>query len=214
MINIRVDFDARALQRRVEGLRREVVEKITVSALNRAIATVKTAAGREIRRELVLPAKSVRARLRVQPATAQSLEALIRAKDYDPALSRMKPKWRRRQPGGAVIQLPQKGRLTVLGAFMGATKYGGQGVYRRTGVQRNEKRGTRKFDENIKFLRASDVGLPTFKGVVMQSSVNRQLLKIGRDKFNAEVVRLMRRRVSVGRRVTSSGTVIETLNVE
>lgn len=196
MIDIRVDFDARALQRRVEGLRREVVDRVAVAALNRAIATVKTAAGREIRRELSLPAKTVSNRLRVRKATSATLEASIRAKDYDPGLNRFSPAWKRGQQGGAVIKLPGRGRLTVLGAFTGPTRWGGVGVYRREGAGRYP----------IRFLRASDVGLPTFLGVLMQSAVNASLRRIGREKVTAEFNRLIQRNVRLGSRTTAAGT--------
>ena len=133
-----------------------------------------------IRRQLGLPAKGLRKRLRIERAKRGLLVARVRARDYDPALSRFRVVWGRTKPVGASVALPGRGLVTVPGAFVAPTRYGRDGVFRRAGQGRYP----------IKFLRASDAGLPTLGAAVLQARVD--LERRGAERFRVEFERDLR----------------------
>lgn len=195
-----VEVNVAAISRELAALQPRIAERVTVSALNRAIAGVRTEAVRELRSTFDLPARSLRSRLLVRKATRARQEAAIFVrKDYDPPLYLFKPRWRRRQPGGATVQLRSgQGRTAIPGAFLGRTRYGRVAVFRRTGQPRSNPRPGRVQDEALEFLRSSDVGGPTVAKALLEAPVNRALRASGRNRFIAEARRLAARNLTLG----------------
>jgi len=174
-LDIKISVDAASIRLQLDRLQGNAIPRATARALNRAATSVRDAAAKEIRKVFpLLKARSVKGRLRIKPARANFLEALIAARgDYDPPLYLFDPKWRQRQAGGATIRSGRGGRLTVAGAFTARTRYGRLAVFRREGASRRP----------LQFLRASDAGLPTLAGVLLQSAVQTSLASIGRARF-------------------------------
>jgi hypothetical protein len=194
-VNIDVRFDPRAVLGDIQSLSRDLFDRITVQALNRAAAMARTAANREIREQFALPSRTTLKRMSLRKASRATLAAQIRVKDYDPPLARFSPRWKQRQKIGASIQFrPKGGRQFVAGAFTAVTKGGGLksgkitgvGVYRREGLARTP----------IKFLRSSDIGGPTLSGVFLESAVQRAVATVARVQFEKEFTRLAKRRLS------------------
>ena len=179
-MKIDVALDARDITRQIGRLRNDVIPQAAASALNRTSTTVRAEAVRYIRAQLPLPAKSIRNRLTLQRAAKTRLMARIVAKrDYDPPLSVFGPKWAQRQAGGATVKLPGRARQTILGAFVAKTRYGRDAVFRRVGSARTP----------LKFLRASDVGLPTVSAAFLQAGADASIQRLTRDKFRQNLAR-------------------------
>jgi hypothetical protein len=174
-----VRFDTRGLRRELAGLQANLVEQTAVRALNRAIVTVRKQAGVEIRKEIPIPARSLTRRMKITRAKRGDLNAAVKLKDYDPALGIFSPKWRQRQPIGATVKLPGKARQRIPGAFVADTRYGRPGVFRREGRARTP----------IKFLRASDAGLPTLGKAALQVKADGVLNRLGAKRFREEFQR-------------------------
>jgi hypothetical protein len=174
-----VRFDTRGLRRELDGLQANLVEQTAVRALNRAIVTVRKQAGIEIRKEIPIPARSLTRRMKLKKATRADLTASVKLKDYDPALGIFSPKWRQRQPIGATVKLPGKPRQRIAGAFVAQTVHNKPGVFRRVGAARYD----------IKFLRASDAGLPTLGKAALQVKADGVLNRLGAKRFREEFQR-------------------------
>jgi len=179
-VKIDVRLDARAVSLQLDRLRDDTIGPAASRALNRTATSVRAEAVRAIRRQLPLPAKSIRGRLKIEASTRLSLTARIVARrDYDPSLGLFSPTWRQRQPVGASIKLPGKPRQSVAGAFVARTRYGRSAVFRRVGRARTP----------LQFLRASDVGLPTVTSAFLQAAGDAALMRLARDKFRAAFAR-------------------------
>jgi len=179
-VKINVAVDTRAIALQLDALRDNIVAPAAASALNRTATSVRAEAVRFIRRTLPLPAKSIRNRLRVERATKASLAArIVATRDYDPPLSTFDPKWRQRQPVGASVKLPGRARQTVAGAFVARTRYGRDAVFLRVSSARTP----------LKFLRASDIGLPTVASAFLQAGADASVLALARERFRANFQR-------------------------
>lgn len=183
MIDIDVRFDDSALRRQLGRIRFDVVERSTVRALNRAATSVRAEAVKAVRKELALPAKGLRRRFVIDRARRGLWFAKVRARDYDPPLSRFRVVWARGRPVGASVAVPGRGLVQVPGAFVARTSYGRDGVFRRVGPSRYP----------IKFLRASDAGLPTVGAAVLRAKVD--LERRGAERFRVEFERDLRYRL-------------------
>ena len=175
-----VGVDVRAISLQLDRMRNDVLAPAAASALNRTATSVRAESVRYIRRQLPLPAKSIRSRLSIERAAKTRLTARIVARrDYDPPLSAFGPRWKQRQPGGATVKLPGRARQTIRGAFVAGTRYGRDAVFRRVGKARTP----------LKFLRASDAGLPTVTGAFLQAGADASVLRLARDRFRANFAR-------------------------
>ncbi len=189
MISIDVQLDAREVRLQLDRLHTDVVDTVMARALNRAMVSVRASVTRAIRTELPLSARSVKNRLGIRRADRANLVATIRVgKDYDPSLSRFSPRWQQRQAGGASIKLPRGGRATVLGAFVGPTTWGGVGVYKRLTARRYP----------IKYLRASDAGLPTLRAAFIRAAADSSVQRLAVTRFRTEYERELRFRATQG----------------
>jgi hypothetical protein len=84
---------------------------------------------------------------------------------------------------GATVQVPGRGRVVVPGAFVARTPYKRDAVFRRIGRERRP----------LKFLRASDVGLPTVSAAFLQAAADAGLQGKAREKFARELAHEMAR---------------------
>jgi hypothetical protein len=179
-MKIDVGVDTRAISLQLNQLRNDILAPAAASALNRTATSVRAEAVRFIRRQLPLAAKSIRTRLTIERAAKTRLTARIVARrDYDPPLSVFGPKWKQRQPGGATVKLPGRARQGIPGAFVARTRYGRDAVFRRVGKARTP----------LKFLRASDVGLPTVSSAFLQAGADASVLRLARERFRANLAR-------------------------
>lgn len=178
-----IKIDATKVRLELDQLARGAIPQAVSRALNRAATSARAEAVRAIRVDLPLPAKSLRGRLRLFPASRARLSAAIIARrDYDPPLGLFAPQWRQRQPVGASIKMPGKARQSVPGAFTAQTRYKRLAVFRRVGRQRRP----------LQFLRASDVGLPTLSRLFLQAAADSRVLARARERFRIELDREMR----------------------
>jgi len=173
-MKIDLAFDARAVRLQLDRIPQQIIAPAAVRALNRTLTSARSASVKKVRTALPLSAKSIRGRLALERATRSKLVAAIVAKrDYDPGLYLFAPKWRQKQPGGATIKMPGRPRQIVSGAFVARTSYGRDAVFRRIGRSRRP----------IKFLRASDVGLPTIASAFLQAVADGAFQRLTRDTF-------------------------------
>jgi len=201
------------------------IRSATARALNRAGKTARKEAVEELKDRFGLKTRSLTKRIRQTTATRAQLATVLKAFDYDPALSSLSPKWSRKPltPGGASIKLPGGGRFTVLGSFVAATTRGGKplsfggvpavgpgnksgiGVYIRTGGTYKGGRTRSRYQERqgksghgypIKFLRASDIGLPTLVKAFLEPPVVRRMRETAERRFSEEFEREIRARAA------------------
>jgi hypothetical protein len=179
-MKIDVSVDARAVSLQLDRMRANIIGPAAASALNRTATSVRADAVRAIRASLPLPAGSIRKRLAIERATKTKLTARIVARrDYDPSLALFSAKWVQRQAGGATVKLPGRARQAVQGAFIARTRYGRNAVFRRVGRERRP----------LKWLRASDIGLPTIASAFLQAGADAALLGRARERFRAALAR-------------------------
>lgn len=185
-MRVDVNIDRRRVLLQLDELAKGALPQATARALNRAVSSARAEAIRTIRKDMPLSAKSLRGRLRIFNANRAKLSAAIIARrDLDPPLGLFDPKWRQRQPVGATVKMPGKGRQAVPGAFVAQTRYGRAAVFRRVGAGRRP----------LKFLRASDLGVPTVSALFLQSVADGALLRKARERFARELANEMRFRV-------------------
>lgn len=187
MIDIDVRINDEQLRRQLRGVRDDIINRATASALNKAAGKVKTETSAEVRQYLLIPSREMGARIRIDKASRNKQFARVATSDYDPSLARFSPRWKQKQPGGATVKLPNRGTYTVLGAFTAraATKRGQIGVFRRKGRKRTP----------LVWLRASDAGLPTVGQIIEKA--NRKLTNKGMIEFQKEFERQLRSRFGV-----------------
>lgn len=189
MISIDVQFDARELRLQLDRLHDSAVDAAMARALNRTATSVRAQVSREIRTALPVSARALKKRLTIRRANRADLVATIKAgRDYDPALGNFSPRWKQKQAGGATVKLKGAGRLTVLGSFTAPTKWGGVGVYKRLTARRYP----------IKFLRASDAGLPTLRAAFLQAAADSGIQRLAVERFRTEYERELRFRATQG----------------
>lgn len=183
-MKIAARFDVRAATLDLQALADSAVPEAVARALNRTATSVRAQAIRQIRKSLPVTARAMRGRLRIWRASRLRRNAVIAAtRDYDPPLFLFNPKWKPRQPVGATIRQPGGGRQAVAGAFLASTPYGRPAVFRRVGRARKP----------LKFLRASDIGLPTVAAAFLQAAADATLLTRARERFAREIANEMRR---------------------
>ena len=180
---IGASFDTRGARLQLDALARDALPQAVARALNRTATSARADAIRAIRRELPISARSLRGRLRITGANRSRLQATVAARrDYDPPLALFSPRWRQRQPVGATVKLPGRGRQAVPGAFVARTNYGRDAVFRRVGRERKP----------IKFLRASDIGAPTVSAAFLQTLAEGAVLSRARARFSREMANELR----------------------
>jgi hypothetical protein len=172
-INVKTDF--RGIDAQLRQLKDGTIRSAAARALNRASTTARKEAVAELKGRFGLKTRSLTKRIKRRTATRASLQSILEAFDYDPPLSTLSPRWRRfpRTPVGASVKFPGGGRVTVPGAFVAPTKYGRDAVFRRTGQARTP----------LKFLRASDIGVPTLVKAFLEQPIVRVMTDTGQREF-------------------------------
>lgn len=185
-INVRTDF--RDIRAQIAQLQDGPIRSAAARALNRAATTARKEAVTELKDRFGLKTRSLNKRIRRITATRARIVATLEARDYDPPLSSLSPRWRRnpRTPVGASVKFPGGGRVTVPGAFVAPTRYGRDAVFRRAGAARTP----------LQFLRASDIGLPTLVKAFLEQPIVRKMTDVGRRRFAEEFEREIRIRTT------------------
>lgn len=194
--NVKTDF--RDIDAQLRQLKDGTIRSAAARALNRASTTARKEAVAELKDRFGLKTRSLTKRIKRRTATRANLESILEAFDYDPPLSTLSPRWRRfpRTPVGASVKFPNGGRVTVPGAFIGRTNYGRDAVFRRTGEPRSKVRPGRHTDEAIKFLRASDIGVPTLVKAFLEQPIVRVMTDTARREFERVFEREIRLRTT------------------
>jgi len=185
---LQIEFDPRQTDDLLARLKTVVADRVIGASLNRAITKVRTEAGRELRRNYILPVKRTTGTLRLFKAYRNHLWASIalRGGDSDPPLYLFKPHWKAGQPIGAtVLMRPGQGRVAIPHAFNIGTRYRPTAVYQRVGPTRYP----------IRLLLASDAGGRTF-GTIL-SAYGPALLAFGRAEFIKNATRLSKLELTV-----------------
>ncbi|HEV8642168.1 MAG TPA: phage tail protein [Methylomirabilota bacterium] len=134
-MDVRVTVDTRDLERAFDALGAEAPRAVA-RAMNRTIATVKTAAVRASAAVLTLPQKDVRPAFFESRATSTRLEADLRASGKRIpliAFGARGPEPSRGRGRGVTYRLPGgRGRGTVPSGFIATMRSGHRGVFKRT----------------------------------------------------------------------------------
>ncbi len=173
MFKVSVKFDIQAAKRSLDGLHAKV-EKAAARALNRAADSTAVASAREITGLTKIKQREVKAKLKVNGATAQRLVAVISAYPYSPNLKQ----FRATQNKKGVAATAWERRKTYKGAFINR-KTGS--VVTRTTEGRFPLKGLRGPSVPSTFLQRRVVQL-----------MGETALKVFKQRFGAEMARISR----------------------
>lgn len=177
MINISVKADIQAARVKLFELRTNVVNKATISALNKVAAQAKTASSKEIRGAgYNMKAAAIKKQISVRRASGSNPVALLVCKGRPIPLI----EYSARQTAKGVTVSVKTGRKLIPGAFI-ATMNGHEGVYIRTGNQ--HKRVMRNGKPQWEGLPIKQLYGPAIPDAFKNDTVRDALIKLIKTKF-------------------------------
>lgn len=138
MIGLDVRSDAKRVIAEISALNRQIVDKATLRAINRALDTAQTVGNRKIRETYNIKARAVRAAMKKRRANARSLFARLEVSGALIPLIEFDARWTRTTKIGASFRVKKGGpRRRIRGAFIGVHgATGARQVFVRRGAER------------------------------------------------------------------------------
>jgi len=158
-MQLTIDTNFPDVQRQVDGLRKEIADKATARALNRAIEQARTAMSREIRTEFMVDKKFVGERLRINRASFKAgkvyLHASLDAQEKPRSANLIRFTARKVALGVSVKIKKTGGRKILPGSFIGNK---GRTVFERVaGTRMASRKYGKTHGEKIRPLQTIDV---------------------------------------------------------
>ena len=139
MIKMSMQSNIREVTARIGEVGRNIEDKATMRAINRAVDAVATEANREIRKVYNIKARDVRAAISKHKAkkTQAVLTGEVVFKGRRMNLADFGGRWSRKQAGASVQVLVDGPRKIIPGTFIGTNSHSGfRGIFRRVGKAR------------------------------------------------------------------------------
>lgn len=178
MFSIDIKVDSRRVEKSLQQLSDDLQNKAIMRAVNKAAATAKTAASREIRAQgYNIKASAISKSMHIRRATRHDLEAVIEVTGKPIPLIN----YGARQVGRGVSVQVKNGRKIIPHAFIATTPNGHRGVFIRVG--KGHKKVTKDGRIIWSGLPIKQLWGPSIPTAVANAAVQSALAKTIRDKY-------------------------------